>query len=248
MWCVGTFVCCAAVLLLLSDRVLLQHAGAQCVPRLRDWLLRQAGGGARLAPPQLAQCWAGRVYGLRLRLQDLTPTIGLWWYFFTEVFAEFTPFFLFVFHSFSIALALPLALRFPRRPLFVAWAVLFVGALFQPYACVGDMALWLALLPLLQQQQQSMRLRMFLVNSFVLLLVLGPAMWHQWISVDAANANFFYSITLLLGVWSSVFLMQMLRLTVLLDRACAGKGPAPRRVPAETDAGGGGGEGKLKPL
>ena len=82
----------------------------------------------------------------------------------------------------------------------------------------------------------------------VLLLMLGPAMWHQWISVDAANANFFYSITLLLGVWSSVFLMQMLRLTVLLDRACAGKGPAPRRVPAESDAGGGGCGGKLKPL
>jgi hypothetical protein len=74
---------------------------------------------------------------------------------------------------------------------------------------------------------------MFLINSFVLLLVLGPAMWHQWVIVDSANANFFYSITLLLGVWYTVFLMQMLRLTVLLDRWLAGKGPPPRLVSAD---------------
>jgi phosphatidylinositol glycan class U len=157
----------------------------------------------------------------------------LWWYFFTEVFTEFQPFFLFVFHSFTVILMVPMAVRFLHRPLFVTWVQLFVSCMFRPYACVGDMVPWMVLLPLMQQQLQSLKLKMFLVNSFVLLLVLGPAMWHQWVIVDSANANFFYSITLLLGVWYTVFLMQMLRLTVLLDRWLAGKGPPPRLVSAD---------------
>jgi hypothetical protein len=181
----------------------------------------------------LGSCWAGRVYGLTLFLRDLTPNIGLWWYFFTEVFTEFEPFFLVVFHSFAVILMVPMALRFSHRPLFVTWVQLFISCMFRPYACVGDMVPWMVLVPLMQQQLQSLKLKMFLVNSFVLLLVLGPAMWHQWILVDSANANFFYSITLLLGVWYTVFLMQMLRLTVLLDRWLAGKGPPPRLVSAD---------------
>lgn len=234
LWCVGSLVACLLALVVLSDRVLLHHPDAQCLPPLWQGLAAaagaagaggQAGGGAMRG---LARCWAGRVYGFSLLLQDLTPNIGLWWYFFTELFAEFQAFFLFVFHSFAAALALPLALRFSGRPLFVAWALLLLSAMFKPYACVGDMVPWMALLPLLQAQLAAMRLRLFLANSGVLLLVLGPAMWHQWIHLDSANANFFYSITLLLGVWHTVLLLQLLRLTVLLDRCAAGKGPPPR--------------------
>jgi len=42
---------------------------------------------------------------------------------------------------------------------------------------------------------------MLLINSFLLLAVLEPAMWHQWINIESANSNFYYSITLLLGAW-----------------------------------------------
>lgn len=36
-------------------------------------------------------------FWFRLLLPDLTPNSGLWWYFFTEVFDHFRPFFLMVF-------------------------------------------------------------------------------------------------------------------------------------------------------
>lgn len=244
--CIASLLACGLTLVALSDSVLQQHPSAQCLGPAVHGLLQSAlhQGHDRTAvgprsvtdaqqQQQLGSCWAARVYGLTLFLEDLTPNIGLWWYFFTEVFTEFQPFFLFVFHSFALILVAPVALRFPRRPLFVAWVQLFVCSMFRPYASVGHMATWMCLLPLLQQQLQSMKLRMFLVNSFVLLVVLGPAMWHQWIVLDSANANFFYSITLLLGVWCTVFLMQMLRLTVLLDRWLAGKGPPPVLVSAD---------------
>lgn len=215
---------CAIALLLLSDSMLQQHIGAQCVPAAAMWLKSKLlGVHAKQAEQHLASCWMTRVYSFSLLLEDYTPTIGVWWYFFTEMFDAFRPFFLFVFHSFAVVLAAPMALRFPKRPLFVTWVQLYINCMFKPYACVGDLVPWMTLLPLLQQQLQCMKLGLFFVNSFLLLVVLGPAMWHQWIVVDAANSNFFYSITLLLGVWYTVFLVQMLRFTVLLDRRLAGK-------------------------
>lgn len=37
------------------------------------------------------------LHAIRLTLPDLTPNPGLWWYFFTEMFDHFRPFFLMVF-------------------------------------------------------------------------------------------------------------------------------------------------------
>lgn len=51
-------------------------------------------------------------------LPDLTPNVGLHWYFFTEVFARFKPYYLLVFAAHPFLYALPLAVRLrcaPRR-------------------------------------------------------------------------------------------------------------------------------------
>jgi hypothetical protein len=222
---VGMLVGCIGALVVLSDSMLQQHPEAQCLTAVVHWVQRHLGvaHSQQQQQFQLQNCWAVRVYKLPLLLEDYTPNIGLWWYFFTEMFAAFRPFFLFVFHSFAVIFAMPVAIRFSSRPLFVAWVQLFISCMFNPYMNVGDMVPWMALLPLLQQQLQCVKAGLFFVNSFVLLLVLGPAMWHQWINVDAANSNFFYSITLLLGVWCTVLLTHLVRLTALLDRRLAGK-------------------------
>ncbi|EEB95213.1 hypothetical protein MPER_05854, partial [Moniliophthora perniciosa FA553] len=41
--------------------------------------------------------WIPQTWGASLTLPDLTPNTGLWWYFFTEMFDHFRPFFLMVF-------------------------------------------------------------------------------------------------------------------------------------------------------
>lgn len=41
--------------------------------------------------------WVSQTWGAAFQLQDLEPNIGLWWYFFTEMFDHFRPFFLVVF-------------------------------------------------------------------------------------------------------------------------------------------------------
>ncbi len=42
-----------------------------------------------------------------------------------------------------------------------------------------------------------------LAVAFLLLAGLGPAMWGMWVHVGAANANFYYAITLLHAAWQA---------------------------------------------
>lgn len=47
----------------------------------------------------------------RLTLPDLVPTIGLWWYFFTEIFDTFRNFFLGVFQLHMVVYVVPLCIK-----------------------------------------------------------------------------------------------------------------------------------------
>jgi len=221
-------------LLLLSDLSLRDHTEQQCSPRIRSWMKRgwlQGSPADGIAPglygsfhDVLGGCWMGQTYGFLMDVTDLTPNLGLFWYFFSEMFDAFRPFFKFVFHAFAAVFMVPMAIRFPHRPLLLVFCQLLVTAMFKPYPSIADFVPWMALLPLLQQQLQLMQIKLFLINSFVLLLVLAPSMWHQWINLDAANANFFYSITLLLGVWYTLFLGHMIQLTARVEWALSPKG------------------------
>lgn len=51
--------------------------------------------GSRVCLPLSFSCMLK--YWLRFLLPDLTPNPGLWWYFFTEMFDHFRPFYLVVF-------------------------------------------------------------------------------------------------------------------------------------------------------
>ena len=52
-------------------------------------------------------------YGIQLTLSDLTPNVGLWWYFFIEMFDSFRKFFLAVFwlHMSSYVVGLSIRIR-----------------------------------------------------------------------------------------------------------------------------------------
>jgi phosphatidylinositol glycan class U len=111
-----------------------------------------------------------------------------------------------------------MALRFPHRPLLLFVAQCLITTMFKPYPSVGDHALVLGLLPLLAPQLSQLTHGMLLTLSFLLLAALEPAMWHQWIRIESANANFYYSIGLLIGTWQTVLLVHLLLLSVRADR------------------------------
>lgn len=160
-------------------------------------------------------------------LPSLTPNVGLWWYFFTEMFDSFREFFLAVFwlHMFSYMPALCIRLR--RQPLFVVVAVVGTVAVYAPYPAVGEAGLFLSMLGLYRHifpcksrrqpildidRELTIQVTRYTFPAAATLLyctLLGPAFYHLWIYAGSGNANFFYAITL---VWS-------LGLTVILADA-----------------------------
>lgn len=87
-------------------------------------------------------------YGFHLLVPDLTPNVGLWWYFFIEMFDSFREFFLGVFWLHLASYVGGLTARLRRQPLFVITSLLGVFAIFKPYPSISDASLYLAVLPL----------------------------------------------------------------------------------------------------
>ncbi|KAH8594591.1 GPI transamidase-like protein component PIG-U [Bisporella sp. PMI_857] len=138
-------------------------------------------------------------YGVQLLLPDLTPNVGLWWYFFIEMFDSFRNFFLGVFWLHLSSYVGGLTIRLRAQPLFVLTMVFGVFAIFKPYPSISDASLFLSMLPLYRHVFPLMKYT-FVESSIVLYATfLGPAFYYLWIYAGSGNANFFYAITL---VWS----------------------------------------------
>jgi len=86
------------------------------------------------------------VYASRLLLPDLTPNVGLWWYFFIEIFDSFRNFFLGVFWLHMASYSPALTIRLREQPLAAVVLLCGIFAVFQPYANVGDAGFWLSML------------------------------------------------------------------------------------------------------
>ena len=88
------------------------------------------------------------VYGTRLLFSDLTPNVGLWWYFFIEMFDSFRSFFLGVFWIHMASYSPVLSIRFRKQPLAAVILMCGIFVIFQPYANVGDAGAFMAMLTL----------------------------------------------------------------------------------------------------
>ncbi|TVY19250.1 Phosphatidylinositol glycan anchor biosynthesis class U protein [Lachnellula arida] len=138
-------------------------------------------------------------YGVQLLLPDLTPNVGLWWYFFIEMFDSFRSFFLGVFWIHLSSYVFGLTIRVRRQPLIVLTVLLGIFAIFKPYPSISDTSLFLALLPLYRHVFPLMRYSFLASSTILYATLLGPAFYYLWIYAGSGNANFFYAITL---VWS----------------------------------------------
>lgn len=87
-------------------------------------------------------------YGVHLLLPDLTPNVGLWWYFFIEIFDSFRDFFLGVFWLHLGSYVGGLCIRLRKQPLFIIATLLGIFAIFKPYPSLSDTSLYFAMLPL----------------------------------------------------------------------------------------------------
>ena len=149
---------------------------------------------ARAAPMD----WIRATYGFRLVAEDLSPNLGCFWYFFTEMFDNFRVFFLFAFDYFPVALCVPVVVRLGwDEPPFCVFVARLLCVVFSPYPTLGDASGYLALLPLFRTQLAGAGGLGYLVAAgYVASALLSPIMWRLWIVDRVANANFFFATTL----------------------------------------------------
>lgn len=147
------------------------------------------------------------VYGCILTVPDLQPNIGLFWYFFTEMFDHFRDLFIYAFQiNATILYLLPLSIKLRKEPFLLTVAMIFIVTIFKSYPSAGDVGFVLSLLPnfiyLFSYTQQS-----FLVGVILLITsCLGPVVWYLWIYCNSANANFYFGVTLAFAI-ALIFLL-----------------------------------------
>jgi len=136
------------------------------------------------------------VYGFILTVPELTPNMGIFWYFFTEMFDHFRVFFLWTFQLNLLLYVAPLSIRFPSHPLLLSTTMIGLIAVFKSYPSTGDVGFFLSLLPLFSHLLPFMKQTFVIICMLLATTVLAPIAWQLWIYNNSANANYFFAINL----------------------------------------------------
>ncbi|KAJ6804471.1 phosphatidylinositol glycan anchor biosynthesis class U protein-like isoform X1 [Iris pallida] len=134
-----------------------------------------------------------KTHGFILTVEDLSPNVGVLWYFFAEVFDFFREFFLIVFHVNILFMLVPLAVRLKHRPCFLAFVYVAISSMLKSYPSIGDSALYLGLLGLFANELAEMHFSFFLFCGYIGVSLLSPVMHNLWIWRGTGNANFYFA-------------------------------------------------------
>jgi len=147
-------------------------------------------------------------YEFALFLKDLSPNIGLFWYFFMEVFKHFEQFYLFVYQYHVFVYTVPLYFRFREHSMFLLWVNMSIMAIFKSYPSVGDIALQMAFIPLISSRIKGTRYGIIVPIATIFASVLLPIFWSMWIYKGTGNSNFYYAITLVFTLGQVFFIVD----------------------------------------
>lgn len=151
-------------------------------------------------------------------VEDLSPNIGVFWYFFAEVFYFFWTFFLIVFHINIFFMILPLAIRLKHRPCFLAFVYIVISSMLKSYPSVGDSALYLGLLGLFANELKEMHFSFFLLAGYIGVSLLSPVMHNLWIWRGTGNANFYFATGIAYACLQTVLVVESVSTMLNYDR------------------------------
>ncbi|KAK8960748.1 hypothetical protein KSP40_PGU010816 [Platanthera guangdongensis] len=159
-----------------------------------------------------------KTHGFILAVEDLSPNIGVMWYFFAEVFEFFRVFFLIVFHVNILYMISPLAIRLMHRPCFLAFVYIAISSMLKSYPSVGDAALYLSLLGLFANELAEMKFSFFLFCGYIGVSLLSPVMHNLWIWRGTGNANFYFATGLAYTSLQTVLVVESVSAMLNHDR------------------------------
>lgn len=159
-----------------------------------------------------------KTYGFILSVEDLSPNIGIFWYFFAEVFKFFEVFFLIVFHMNVLFMILPLAIRLKHRPCFLAFVYIAISSTLKTYPSIADSALYLSLLALFSNEMEAIRFSFFIFAGYIGVSLLSPVMHNLWIWRGTGNANFYFATGIAYACLQTVLVIESVSAMLNHDR------------------------------
>uniref|UniRef100_A0AAF5PG11 GPI transamidase subunit PIG-U n=1 Tax=Wuchereria bancrofti TaxID=6293 RepID=A0AAF5PG11_WUCBA len=145
-------------------------------------------------------------YKFLLDVHDLTPNVGIFWYFFIEVFNHFRRFFLWVFQINILVYLVPLSLTLRSNAFLLLQQLMILISVFTSYPSMADCLVYLSLLPLFENLKKYFRWGLISGGALLVTIVLAPVMWQMWIVTGSGNANFYFAATLTYSV-AQIFLL-----------------------------------------
>jgi len=168
---------------------------------------------------QLLGSWSflRETYGFTMLVEELTPNIGLFWYYFVEVFEHFRNFFLFALQFNVFIYAIPLSMRLSNHPFFLFWLLLSISCTFKAYPSLGDLVLPTVLLPLFHTIVYGVHYPVVVGVGLLVATTLAPVIWHMWIYQGGGNANFYYAINLVFTLCQILMMLDISNAVVKKD-------------------------------
>ncbi|TEB38511.1 cell division cycle protein 91 [Coprinellus micaceus] len=154
--------------------------------------------------------WIPQTWGTWFTLPDLTPNVGLWWYFFTEMFDHFRSFFLVVFSIHLLIYVAPLCIKFQHDPLYALFLLTGIIGAFKSYPTLADPGLFLSMTSIFPETFPYLRFP--IVTSLLHLhsALLLPLFHHLWLTQGTGNANFYYASTLVFACSNGAAILDAL--------------------------------------
>lgn len=141
-----------------------------------------------------------------LKFKKITPNLGLWWYFFTEIFEFFNDFYLSVFNIYSFIFVLPISMRFivsdsKMNLLFAIWIVIGMVNFSKAYPVLADYSLFYSSMFLFKPFYKYLKFTPVVSYSALCVVLLqSPIFYIVWMTLNSGNANFFYALGLTLNL------------------------------------------------
>jgi phosphatidylinositol glycan class U len=166
-----------------------------------------------------ATVWA-KTYGYVHGFFDMSPNMGLSWYFFIQMFDRFRRYFVAMFTLLQFIFVAPLTIRLRDYPIVLTTAFFLLGTLFKPLQTLYDAALGLALVAM-EPRTVSRMGNASLVSIFAMVVpaTLVVVFYWLWLETGTGNANYMFFQCLAYNVFLSIITLDYISATSKRDKA-----------------------------
>lgn len=144
-----------------------------------------------------------------INFEKLFPNLGLWWYYFIEMFEMFIPFYHAVFNLFVLSFILPFTIRFHKQSFYAFLLCLGWITLTKPYPTLGDCGFFLSFTPFFYPIFGYLKYTALTTFLFLNAIVLSPIFYYLWVNLGSGNSNFFYAISLVYALAIASLLIDL---------------------------------------